>query len=127
LKFGQIIGLGVLLILNVYRSCSYFAVHHNTLAMAYPVAYLHSVINYYFILKFTTMQNSKWFYSLQEKIEAKIAISYETAGYCNYQVINPDVYIECWPVIRKADQKSSVIIVTAHRQTGFIFIYEYQY
>lgn len=73
------------------------------------------------------MSNSKWFYSLQEKIAAKIAISYETAGYCNYQVINPDVYIECWPVIRKADNKGSVIVVTAHRETGFIFIYEYQY
>lgn len=73
------------------------------------------------------MTHPKWFYSLQSKIEAKIAISYETAGYCNYQVINPDVYIECWPVIRKADQKSSVIIVTAHRETGFIFLYEYQY
>ncbi len=73
------------------------------------------------------MANSKWFYSLQNAIEAKIAISYETAGYCNYQVIQPDIYIECWPVIRKADNKSSVIVVTAHRETDFIFIYEYQY
>jgi hypothetical protein len=69
----------------------------------------------------------KWYHPLRQKADQKISALYETAGLPDYQVISKGIVVECWPVYRKADQKPTSVIVTMHKQTGFVFIYEHQF
>jgi hypothetical protein len=69
-------------------------------------------------------KNSKWFYKLQNEAEDKILKDYEIIGYCNYQVITPNIVFEKWSVRRLTNGVSTTIMVVMYKQTGFIEIYE---
>lgn len=66
----------------------------------------------------------KWFYPLQEKAEQKIEESYERSGVMLWQDVCKTIVYERYDARRKSDGKYVQILVTMHKGSGFIFIYE---
>ncbi len=70
----------------------------------------------------------KWFWKFQDEISKKIeGLGFTRCGYCNYQEHTKNFYCENW-TLRKGDEPNADnYLITAHRESGFIFMYKYAY